>query len=146
MVKSSLTYVLLYPPQQSCSRVYWFHHVRPSVCRNGGLIRGVACSFWGGLFSSILLVHLKYGLIRRMAFSERVTVVLNNGQSKYCNSPPFIKPSLPFCNAIVPLLQSHPSYNTVTPSNNATLPLFSKPPLMRPPFQNTHCRREGMVL
>ena len=29
-------------------------------------------------------MHLKYGLIRRMAFSERVTVVLNNGQSKYC--------------------------------------------------------------
>ena len=22
---------LLYPPQQSCSGVYWFHHVRPSV-------------------------------------------------------------------------------------------------------------------
>ena len=30
------------------------------------------------------MFKLKYGLIRRMAFSERVTVVLNNGQSKYC--------------------------------------------------------------
>ena len=25
--------VSLYPPQQSCRGVYWFHHVRPSVCR-----------------------------------------------------------------------------------------------------------------
>ena len=24
---------LLYPPQQNCRGVYWFHHVRPSVCR-----------------------------------------------------------------------------------------------------------------
>ena len=24
---------LLYPPQRSCSGVYWFHHVCPSVCR-----------------------------------------------------------------------------------------------------------------
>ena len=24
---------LLYPPQRSCRGVYWFHHVRPSVCR-----------------------------------------------------------------------------------------------------------------
>jgi hypothetical protein len=23
--------VFLYPPQQSCRGVYWFHHVRPSV-------------------------------------------------------------------------------------------------------------------
>ena len=23
----------LYPPQRSCRGVYWFHHVRPSVCR-----------------------------------------------------------------------------------------------------------------
>jgi hypothetical protein len=22
-----------YPPQRSCRGVYWFHHVRPSVCR-----------------------------------------------------------------------------------------------------------------
>ena len=25
--------IFLYPPQQSCRGVYWFHHVRPSVCR-----------------------------------------------------------------------------------------------------------------
>ena len=24
---------LFYPPQRSCRGVYWFHHVRPSVCR-----------------------------------------------------------------------------------------------------------------
>ena len=24
--------LLLYPPQRSCRGVYWFHHVRPSVC------------------------------------------------------------------------------------------------------------------
>ena len=27
----ALILLLLYPPQQSCRGVYWFHHVRPSV-------------------------------------------------------------------------------------------------------------------
>ena len=30
---SSIKIKLLYPPQRSCRGVYWFHHVRPSVCR-----------------------------------------------------------------------------------------------------------------
>jgi hypothetical protein len=25
---------LAYPPQRICNGVYWFHHVRPSVCRH----------------------------------------------------------------------------------------------------------------
>ena len=30
---SSIKIKLLYPPQRNCRRVYWFHQVRPSVCR-----------------------------------------------------------------------------------------------------------------